>query len=245
MTPELAEICGIHAGDGYLRLRSRTRGEVQISGHVEEKDYYDNHVIPLVNNLFELNIQGKFFRNNLYGFACYKKVFRGVLIGLGFPSGNKSSLVKVPEEIINCENLEILCRFLRGLFDTDGNLSFRKSYAGINKFNKKYNHYPKITITTISKDLAEDLIKILHKLDFLFNYHNRDSKKEKEKRKYIISISGIDGLEKWMRLVGMKNSVKLSRYLIWKKFGFCPTNITLKQREELLNGKLYPYNMGL
>ena len=32
---------------------------------------------------------------------------------------------------------------------------------------------------------------------------------------------------------------------IWKKFGFCPTNLTLKQREELLNGKLYSYNMGL
>ncbi len=245
VTPELAELCGIHAGDGYLRLRERNRGEVQISGHIEEKDYYDKHVIPLVNNLFELNIKGKFFRNNLYGFVCYQKILRNVLISLGFPLGNKSSVVKVPKEIINSEDEEILCRFLRGLFDTDGNLSFRKSYAGINSFNKKYNHYPKITITTISKDLAEDIIKILHKLDFLFNYHSRDSKKEKEKRKYIISISGIDGLERWMRLVGMKNSVKLSRYFIWKKFGFCPTNLTLKQREEFLNGKLYSYNMGL
>ena len=143
------------------------------------------------------------------------------------------------------DNEEILCRFLRGLFDTDGNLSFRKSYAGIDKFNRKYNHYPKITITTVSKYLAEDLIKMMHKIDFLFNYHNMDLKKKRDKRKYIISISGIDGLEKWMRLVGMKNNVKLSRYLVWKKFGFCPTNINLKQREDLLNGKLDIYSMGL
>ena len=76
MTPELAEICGIHAGDGYLRLRKRDSGEVQISGHIEEKEYYDKHVIPLINDLFELNIKGKFFRNNLYGFVCYKKILR-------------------------------------------------------------------------------------------------------------------------------------------------------------------------
>ncbi len=34
ITPEIAEICGIHAGDGYLRLRERGKGEVDISGHL-------------------------------------------------------------------------------------------------------------------------------------------------------------------------------------------------------------------
>ncbi|MAG02783.1 hypothetical protein CMI42_05580 [Candidatus Pacearchaeota archaeon] len=245
MTPELAEVCGIHAGDGYLRLRERNRGEVQISGHVEEKDYYDKHIIPLVNNVFKLNINGRYFRNNLYGFVCYQRILRDTLMSHGFPSGNKSSIVRIPRKIMESGNEEILCRFLRGLFDTDGHLSFRKSYAGINSFNKKYHHYPKIRITTISKYLIEDLIKVLHKLDFLFNYHNRDSKKIQEQRKYMISISGIDGLERWMKLVGIKNSVKLSRYLLWKRFGFCPTNTTLKQREDLLKGKLDNYNMGL
>ena len=63
LTPELAEICGIHAGDGYLRCRERNRGEIQICGNLEEQGYYDNHVIPLFNNFFNLNIKGKKFSN--------------------------------------------------------------------------------------------------------------------------------------------------------------------------------------
>jgi len=42
-----------------------------------------------------------------------------------------------------------------------------------------------------------------------------------------------------MKIVGSKNPVKLSRYLVWKKFGYCPTGLTLKQRENLLKDKLY------
>ena len=42
MFPELSEICGIHAGDGYMRLKGRGGGEVDISGHLEEKDYKIN-----------------------------------------------------------------------------------------------------------------------------------------------------------------------------------------------------------
>lgn len=242
---EFAEICGIHAGDGYMRCRERNKGEVQICGSLEEKDYYDNHVIPLFNNFFNLNIKGKIFSSKTYGFICYEKVIRDLLLMAGFPAGKKSLSVEVPAIILNSKNREFFCGFLRGIFDTDGNLSFRKSYAGINKFNRKYNHYPTIKITTVSKLLAEGIIKMLNELDFIFLYYNRDPKKESESRKYIISISGIDGLEKWMQLVGIKNKVSLTRYLIWKRFGFCPTNTNLKQREGILNGEIDIHNIGL
>ena len=137
LTSELAEICGIHAGDGYLRCREGNKGEVQICGHLEEQRYYDNHVIPLFNNFFSLDIKGKIFSSETYGFVCYNKIIRDALLELGFPSGKKSNYVKIPEIILNSKNKVLFCRFLRGIFDTDGNLSFRKSYAGINKFNKK------------------------------------------------------------------------------------------------------------
>ncbi len=238
MTPELAEICGIHAGDGYMRLRARNRGEVTASGHIEEKDYYDNNVIFLINKVFNLELKGRTFHKGNYGFVCYEGCVRDILIELGFPTKKKSKIVRVPETILNSRDLKLYGTFLRGLFDTDGNLFFRKSYAGVNKFKMKYNHYPTITLSTISKGLAEDVLRMLHEMDILFNYHIRDPKKLSENRKYIISIRGIDGLEKWMKLVGMKNSVKMSRYQVWKKFGFCPTNTTLRQREEILKGRL-------
>jgi hypothetical protein len=52
-------------------------------------------------------------------------------------------------------------------------------------------------------------------------------------------------LNQWMKLIGTKNPVKLSRYLIWKKHGFCPTNTNFQQREDILKGKLDIYSIGL
>ena len=37
LSQDLAEIAGIHAGDGYMRLRGKNKGEVDISGNIEEK----------------------------------------------------------------------------------------------------------------------------------------------------------------------------------------------------------------
>ncbi len=234
MTPDLAEICGIHAGDGYLRVRERNKGEVDISGSLEEKGYYDDHVIPLFNRVFALDIKGRYFSRGSYGFVCYKKGVRETLINFGFPSGKKSVSVKVPEIILNSGDKILISRFLRGLFDTDGNLSFRKCYGKYNEFKTKHHHYPTINITTVSAQLKEDVNFMLKQLGiehFVYGYQPKDLR---DSYKYMVIINGVNRLTKWMNLIGMKNPVKLSRYNIWKKFGFCPTNTTLKQREELL-----------
>jgi len=244
LTPDLAEACGIHAGDGYMRLKGGGGGEVDISGHLEEKDYYDSYVIPLFNKIFNLDIKGKKFTRGSYGFLSCKKEVRDSLINLGFPPGKKSKIVRIPKIILESKDIKNYGAFLRGLFDTDGNLYFRKSYVGTNEFNKGHNHYPVIHITTISRFLAEDLIKMLHEMDILFYYYMYDPKNKNENRTYILTINGVDGLNKWVELVGIKNSVKLTRYLVWKKFGFCPPNTTLKQREDILNGRLDIYSLS-
>ena len=58
-------------------------------------------------------------------------------------------------------------------------------------------------------------------------------------------MSGNELLLKFFKKIGSKNSVKLSRFKIWEKFGFCPPHTTLKQREDILNDKLDIYNKGL
>ena len=244
MGPELAEICGIHAGDGYLRLRERNKGEVEISGHLEERGYYNNHVVPLFNKVFNFSLMGKEFRKGTYGIVTYKKTVRDTLVSLGFPSGKKSKTVRIPKTIRESEEKIIQTRFLRGLFDTDGNLYFRKSYTGINNFKQKHNHYPVLSITTISKDLVEDLIKILHTLNLNFNYRQRIPKRANENKQYIITISGVNNLKEWMKEIGVKNRVKLSRYLLWEKHGFCSPHTTLAQREDILKGKLDINSLG-
>lgn len=66
----------------------------------------------------------------------------------------------------------------------------------------------------------------------------------KENYRYTIILSGVINLERWMKLIGIKNPVKLTRYLVWKKFGFCPPHTNLQQRKDILNGKLNIYNIG-
>lgn len=244
INPDLAEICGIHAGDGYMRFRESNKGEVDISGSFEEKSYYDNHVIPLFNRSFNLDIKGKFFRRKTYGFVCYKNEVRDFLFEAGFPSGKKSFSLNVPRSILYSKDKLVLGKFLRGLFDTDGNIYFRKSGRNLSVFKTTYNHYPVLSITSVSKSLAEGIVNILNNFDLTFCYFSQNQTKSGELRIHKIVISGIKGLDQWMNLVGMKNDVKLSRYLVWRKFGFCPPNLTLQQRQSILKGSLDPYSIG-
>jgi len=48
------------------------------------------------------------------------------------------------------------------------------------------------------------------------------------------TLYGKNKTNKFFKEIGSKNPVKLSRFLVWKKLGYCPANTTLKQRLELL-----------
>lgn len=244
MTLELAEICGIHAGDGYMRIRGN-KGEVDISGHLEEKDYYDNCVVPLFKKAFGLDLRPKSFPRGSYGIVIYNKKIAESLNNLGFPSVEKSLTVKVLDITLKSKDKFLYASFLRGLFDTDGNLYFmnRKTERHYKDDKKKHNYYPLIRLRTSSKTLCEQMSLMIDELNIKYFVSSYKPKKLNENEMFTITVSGSERLNKWMELIGMKNSVKLTRYLIWKKFGFCPPNTNLQQREDILNGKLDIYNM--
>ncbi len=85
---------------------------------------------------------------------------------------------------------------------------------------------------------------MLEKLEIKYFVHGYQPKNIKESYKYRVIMNGVDRLNKWMNIIGSRNFSKFSRYLIWKKFGFCPTNLTLKQREGILKDKIDIYNIG-
>jgi len=240
---ELAEVCGIHAGDGYLRS-FRNRKELDITGNMEERQYYDQHVIPLFNRVFGLKLVGKAYSKGTYGFISSSKEVANTLNLLGFPYGKKSKIVKVPISILESKDKSLYAGFLRGLFDTDGNLGFRKCYGKYTLFKTTRHHYPHITLTTISSHLAKDVSFMLSELKISHFVHVHTPKRLNESDSFQVIINGVERVERWMSLIGVKNFSKLSRYLIWKKFGFCPTNLTLMQREDILNGKIDIYSIG-
>jgi len=244
MTPELAEICGIHAGDVYLRKRGG-KMELEIGGSLEERDYYDGYVVPFLNNLFDINIKAKRFSKGTYGLITFNKEVALRLFDLGFPFGKKSQSVEIPKKILQSKNKLFYASFLRGLFDTDGHLGFRKCYGKYNEFKVRRHHYPTIQIVTISEKLTQGIGLMLAHLGIKYFVYGYKPKKPNEKYTYRVIINGNKRLEGWMDLIGSKNSVKFSRYLVWKKFGFCPTNLTLEQRESILTGKMDIYSIGL
>ena len=236
---EIAEICGIHAGDGYLRNDGK-RKELDISGNVEEKDYYDLHVIPLFNKVFNLNIKGRFFPSrNTYGFVIReKKIIEFFHNELNFPYGSKSLIVKSPIFIMN--NPIFIPFFLRGLFDTDGCLNFDRKIGNSNHFKKTKHFYPRFSFTTVSKQLAKDIIRLTKKEGFNFKEHIYIPKKETENTIHTLETYGKTALLNWIKKISPKNTTKYSRFLIWKKYGFCPTYTTYPQRLKILNGSLNP-----
>ena len=238
MDIRLAEICGIHAGDGYLRNDGKRR-ELDISGNIEEKEYYDKNVIPLFKKFFNIELKGRFFpHRNTYGFVIRNPKVIEFMNKIGFPYGAKSLKVKVPNFILEKKSLKK--SFLKGYFDTDGHLSFSKKYGNYCEFKRTRHYYPRISLTTVSKNLSNDLKEILKELNFNFFYYSYNPKKETNNIRYIFNINGVKNLKKWLDLIGTNNSTKYSRFLIWKKHGFCPTNITYLQRLEILKNRINP-----
>ncbi len=114
VTPDMAEAIGIFVGDGYLRYAG-SRKEVDISGNIEEKEYYDNHVVPLFRRIFGITINAKYFPSrNTYGIVTYNREIINAFKDLGFPSGAKGTIVKIPQQLFNCKKEDVYNKFLRG-----------------------------------------------------------------------------------------------------------------------------------
>jgi len=191
VSAELAEIFGIHAGDGYLRNDGKRR-ELDISGHVEDKEYYDKHVAKLFLKEFGIEPICRYFPSrNTYGFVVRQKEIIELFHKFGFPYGRKGDIVKVPKCILLSRNLSVKAKFLRGLADTDGCLTFDRKFNGkYSKFKREKNYYPRIILTTISEKLCKDVSSLLRNLNFRHYVQKYKPKRIEEHMKYKIWITG-------------------------------------------------------
>jgi len=240
LSPQLAEDIGIHIGDGAMNIFPNPHGTdyyYKCSGHPEnEKEWYDNFIVPLKRNLFNLKIRAKYFSDNTYGIQFRSKAivtFYNKVIGI--PLGYKVKTVDIPLVIKNSP-LEFKIACLRGIFDADFSLTFKKKY-------KEVHYYPVIRANFASKNLSNSIIGILSKLKFNFSsgsYSSIDKRTGKIKFSYDIFISGKNQLKRWFTIIGSNNPNNITKFQVWKKFGFCPPHTTLSQRKLILLGELDP-----
>ncbi len=150
---ELAEEIGIHYGDGFL---SNKKSDFRVKGHkIDERDYYLNFIKPLYRSLFNIELNLKEYETT-YGFELYSKAlceFKTKVVKI--QPGRKDNII-LPELIKN-NCIQIKMAFIRGLFDTDGNVDFSSRYG-------RKNYYPIISVWQKSEKLVLEVVEILREL---------------------------------------------------------------------------------
>ncbi len=235
MTKELSELIGVIIGDGHMEIYNSngiTHSALKFAGHKSEDfDYYNEYVNSLFKKLFNLELDIKCYNRPKGSYLVARVDSKGLLQFLSkvlkLPTGNKVSISKIPECIsLLAEQLD----FIRGLADTDFCITFKKKY-------KTYHYYPVISVTQKSKFMIEDLENLFRGLGFSFyvQYNVLDNDKRGFKTiTHRIYISGTKNLSKWMDIIGFSNSKHLTKYLVWKRYGYCEPYTTLEQRKLLL-----------
>ncbi len=187
MSPELAEEIGVHLGDGCLSFNKKYFS-VKISK--KEKDYMTNFLFPLYKDLYNIDLR-LMELESVVGFEIYSQAlfdFKNKVLDI--PYGNKIERIKVPKKIIESRNKKTYIGFIRGLFDTDGCVSFSKS--------KK--NYPTVTFTIKSQHLIREVKEMLIKLGFIPSVG-----------KWKIDLNGKLMVEKWLKEISSNNPKNLAR----------------------------------
>jgi intein/homing endonuclease len=240
---ETAELCGAIIGDGWIQ--SNEKSFFLAGDPIEDKEYYDNYIVPLIKRVLNFNVKSKNFSYwKVYGVSIHQKEIIKKLLNFGLPKGKKVNVAEIPEWIKN-SNKEVIFSFIGGLFDTDGCIFFEKDYTKYaTEFNSKYNTKPRIRISSISNNLMTQTEELIKKVGFscrsrrikrgwMNNRNNHDV--------YILEINKREEIKRFFELGISKNGKHITKYHIWKKFGFYPSNLNQEQRKQILKNKLDPY----
>jgi len=234
MTPELAEVLGVILGDGHLECNKRYKSNVvyllNIAGsYSEDFDYYDIYFRKVFFDLFNTDFKIYIRRNDELVINIYSKVIANFFKFLGVHPGNKTAINEIPLIILNSDN-KIKRAFIRGVFDTDGSITF-----------KKYSHgrhsNPVVSITMKSQKFIEQLSDFMNELGFTsspYKEENLDKRVNKISVRYRLDFAGHENLEKYLKLIGFSNPRHITKVDIFNKNGFYTPRTSYKERKIIL-----------
>tara|TARA_Y100000034_G_C6883627_1_gene405367 strand:+ start:1134 stop:1955 length:822 start_codon:yes stop_codon:yes gene_type:complete len=239
LTKNLAYFIGFHVGDGCLQNSYRKKDckttdyNASYSGHeTDELELHKKVLIPLIKDLFNINPFCRIgHKTTIEHYFRSKAIHTFLNKIIGLPVGNKKN-IDIPK-IIKNSNIEIRKEFLKGLADTEFCLTFKKRY-------RDKHYYPCIKFGTESKKLKNSVNKMLKSLGFktttLSDY--KTYRKGNLLTTNTIDLNGKYNLKLWMRKMGFNSTKHLTKYYVWKNFGFCPPNTNIIERRKFLKGEL-------
>jgi intein/homing endonuclease len=229
---ELAEETGIHIGDGFMNIYPKYNNNTfSYSADALNDVAYSQFVRGLIKKLYNIYPSCTSIRKNTIEMRYHRKPLILFKQKLGLPLGPKTD-IQIPAWILSDERFIIAG--IRGLFDTDGYLRFRKPYKG------KYHSYPELRLTSKSKPLIQQVAKLLGEFKLSAPFNEEKESKTHPNKTWTLSLNGVKTVERYLRLIGLRNEKHLLKHRIWKKFGFCPAKLTREQKQFILAGKLDP-----
>lgn len=234
LNSNLAYLLGVHLGDGTMNHYGKYYYSFEYTGHlVDEYEFYTIYFLNLFKKLFNKKLRHydvlREKRNCVRLCTQSKAIFTFLTEVIGLKAGPKTK-TPIPEIILNSD---YICDFLRGFADADFCLTFKKRH-------KKLHYYPVITLSTNNNILCNQLKSLFINLGFKLSFTPNFPKKRYNKyyTSNQIDIGGKKQLELWIKLIGFNSRKHLTKYLVWKKYGFCPPNTTLPEREAILKNEI-------
>jgi len=233
MDGDLAELLGIHIGDGCISKNKRY-SEYYLGGDIkEEKEYHDKWVSSLFNKKVMIPLLNKKInykehpKVGVYGFYIFNDKIVNFFEKQGMCVGTKIG-VRVPKDIIKSKKFSL--RFLRGLFDTDGNIYFDKNRSCKNPINNR----PLIKIDSVSKGLIDDVFIMIKKLGLNPRLKNPYQGKRDKNKVHTVVLYRNKDIDYYINEIGFKNPKHYTKWQVFKKLGYCLPKTTLSQRRDIL-----------
>ena len=229
---ELAEIIGALMGDGCLSENSRY-SMFYLGGDIsEEREYHDGWITKLLNRLMkDLNKKKVRYKGypsvGVYGCYMFDRDVVNFFKNQGLKTGSKINQT-IPPFILRDKLL--IRRFLRGLFDTDGNIYFDKNRSCKNPIN----NVPIIKLGTTSLSLANEVMNCFRGLGFCPRLKKPYIGKRDKNPIHVIIIYRRLDIKNYISEIGFKNNKHMTKWQVFKKQGYLKSKTTLAQRKQIL-----------
>lgn len=200
---EVAELLGLHAGDGYISC-----GVWGIRCYLQDENMAER-IIHLARSVLGVEPCVR-IRENTFEIRNGQKQTIHFFQKYGFTEGKKAYIARIPARIIDTNNPEIIKAFLRGLFSSDGSFSFRKS-----------DYSPRIDLVVRSRLLRDQFAALAAKIGFMFNKCDAKRVQKGFTAKsagafFNANLCSRNVVSQWMTVVGTICDSHIRKFKLWQ-----------------------------
>ena len=231
-----AEELGVHFGNGSLFDDRRwNKAGFDIYGNLyDDQPYLEFYVSKLIKDTYGLKPRVYVHpRSATLILRTHSKDALQAKIKVGLRPGRKEHL-RLPNFFQTSNRSEAIVQFIRGLFDIEGTLRFRKQF-------RDQHYYPVLECEMGDPQFVKSLYRYLTKLGLPVDYRVKGPRTHPLRRaKGAFSISGWKGINAWLETFGFANAKHASKLLVAEIFGFCPPHTSLDERLAIIAGEIDP-----